>query len=128
MLYHFGRGRARWIPYLFLLPGLLIYFVIALGPSLATAIYSFTDATGLKGAPINWVGLENYREFLLLGQAAKDNFAVLGRTLIFSFFVSIAQFTLGLIVAMILNQKLWGRNIVRTLIFMPVILGAVIQG
>lgn len=107
---------------------LLIYFVIALGPSLATAIYSFTDATGLKGAPINWVGLENYREFLLLGQAAKDNFAVLGRTLIFSFFVSIAQFTLGLIVAMILNQKLWGRNIVRTLIFMPVILGAVIQG
>lgn len=128
MMYHFGRGRARWTPYLLLLPGLLIYFAIALGPSLATSIYSFTDATGLKGAPINWVGLDNYREFLLLGQAAKDNFAVLGRTLIFSFFVSIVQFTLGLIVAMILNQKLWGRNIVRTLIFMPVILGAVIQG
>lgn len=127
-MYHFGRGRSRWTPYLLLLPGLLIYFVIALGPSLATAIYSFTDATGLKGAPVNWVGLENYREFLLLGQAAKDNIAVLWRTLIFSLFVSAIQFTLGLIIALVLNQRLWGRNVVRTLIFMPVILGAVIQG
>ncbi len=127
-MYHFGRGRSRWTPYLLLLPGLLIYFVIALGPSLATAIYSFTDATGLKGAPVNWVGLENYQEFLFLGQAAKDNLAVLWRTLIFSLFVSTIQFTLGLIVALILNQRLWGRNVVRTLIFMPVILGAVIQG
>lgn len=128
MNYHFGRGFSRWIPYLLLLPGMLLYFVIALGPSIATSIYSFTDATGLKGAPINWVGLENYREFLLLGQAAKDNLAVLGRTLIFSVLVSSIQFTLGLVFALVLNQRLWGRNVVRTLVFMPVILGAVIQG
>ncbi|MFZ2488978.1 MAG: sugar ABC transporter permease [Anaerolineae bacterium] len=128
MNYHFGRGFSRWIPYLLLLPGMLLYFVIALGPSIATSIYSFTDATGLKGAPIHWVGLENYREFLLLGQAAKDNIAVLGRTLIFSVLVSSIQFTLGLLFALVLNQRLWGRNVVRTLVFMPVILGAVIQG
>ena len=128
MNYHFGRGFSRWTPYLLLLPGMLLYFVIALGPSIATSIYSFTDATGLKGAPIHWVGLDNYREFLLLGQAAKNNIAVLGRTLIFSVLVSSIQFTLGLIFALVLNQRLWGRNIVRTLVFMPVILGAVIQG
>lgn len=128
MNYHFGRGFSRWTPYLLLLPGLLIYFVIALGPSIATSVYSFTDATGLKGAPIHWVGLDNYKEFLLLGQAAKDNIAVLRRTLIFSLFVSTVQFTLGLIVALVLNQRLFGRNVVRTLVFMPVILGAVIQG
>lgn len=128
MNYHFGRGFSRWIPYLLLLPGMLLYFVIALGPSIATSIYSFTDATGLKGAPISWVGLDNYREFLLLGQAAKNNLAVLGRTLIFSVLVSSIQFTLGLVFALVLNQRLWGRNVVRTLVFMPVILGAVIQG
>jgi raffinose/stachyose/melibiose transport system permease protein len=128
MNYHFGRGYSRWIPYLLLLPGLLIYFVIALGPSIATSVYSFTDATGLKGAPVNWVGTENYKEFLFLGQAAKDNLAVLRRTLIFSLFVSTVQFTLGLIAALVLNQRLFGRNVVRTLVFMPVILGAVIQG
>lgn len=127
MTYHFGRGWSRAVPYLLLLPGILFYFVIALGPSLATAVYSFTDAT-LPGAPVHWIGLENYREFLLMGRASVDNLAVLGRTLIFSFFVSTIQFGIGLFVALIINQKLRGRNIFRTLFFMPVILGAVIQG
>jgi raffinose/stachyose/melibiose transport system permease protein len=128
MTYHFGQGRSRWLPYLLLLPGMLAYFVIALGPSLATAAFSFTDATGLPGAPVNWVGLDNYHEFLFLGQAARDNLNAVGRTLVFCFFVTTIQFALGLLVAIILNQKLRGRNFFRTLYFMPVILGAVIQG
>lgn len=128
MNYPFGRGWTRSVPYLLLLPGILLYFTIALGPSIATSVYSFTDASGLRGAPVHWVGWENYREFLLLGQAAKDNLAVMWRTLIFSFFVTTIQFVLGLLVAVILNQKLRGRNFFRTLFFMPVILGAVIQG
>lgn len=127
MNYHFGRGWARATPYLLLLPGVLFYFIIALGPSLATAVYSFTDAT-LPGAPVRWIGLANYQEFLLMGQASTDNLAVLGRTLIFSFFVSTIQFGIGLFVAIIINQKLKGQNLFRTLYFMPVILGAVIQG
>lgn len=127
MTYHFGRGWARATPYLLLLPGMLFYFLIALGPSLATAVYSFTNAT-LPGAPVHWIGLDNYQEFLLMGQASANNLAVLGRTLIFSFFVSTIQFAIGLFVAMIINQNLKGRNLFRTLYFMPVILGAVIQG
>ena len=75
MNYHCGHGRARWLPYLLLLPGIFFYLLISLGPSLATAVYSFTDATGIRGAPINWVGLENYREFLFMGQASLDNYS-----------------------------------------------------
>lgn len=127
-MYHFGRGRGRWTPYLLLLPGVLAYIVIAVGPSLATTAFSFTDATGLPNAPVNWVALDNYHEFLFLGQAARDNLNAVGRTLVFSFFVTTIQFALGLVVAIILNQKLRGRNFFRTLYFMPVILGAVIQG
>lgn len=128
MAYHFGRGWARLSPYLLLIPGILLYILIALGPSLATAVFSFTDATGIRGAPINWIGLDNYREFLFLGQASRDNYAALGRTLIFCFFVTTIQFGLGLLVAMLVNQRLKGTNFFRTLYFMPVILGAVIQG
>jgi len=126
--YHFGGGRARWLPYLLLLPGVFFYLLISLGPSLATAVYSLTDATGINGAPISWVGLDNYREFLFLGQASRDNYAALGRTLVFCFFVTTIQFALGLLVALLVNQKLKGTNFFRTLYFMPVILGAVIQG
>jgi raffinose/stachyose/melibiose transport system permease protein len=126
--YHFGRGRARLAPYLLLLPGIFFYLLISLGPSIATAAYSFTDATGIRGAPVNWVGLANYREFLFMGQASLDNYDALWRTLVFCFFVTSIQFGLGLIVALIVNQKLRGVNFFRTIYFMPVILGAVIQG
>ncbi|GAB4496949.1 MAG: hypothetical protein OHK0052_07700 [Anaerolineales bacterium] len=126
--YHFGRGFAKWTPYLLLLPGLLFYFLIALGPSMATAVYSFTDATGIKGAPIHWIGFDNYREFLFMGRASIDNFDALKRTLIFCVAVTFIQFALGLFVALIVNQNLKGSNIFRTIYFMPVILGVVIQG
>ena len=109
--YHFGRGWARWIPYLLLLPGFFFYLLIMLGPSLATSVYSFTDATGIKGAPINWVGLENYREFLFMGQASRDNYGALFRTLVFCFFVTTIQFLFGLVIALIVNQRLAGRQL-----------------
>lgn len=126
--YHFGRGRARLAPYFFLIPGIFLYFLIALGPSLATTVFSFTNATGIRGAPIDWIGWDNYKEFLFLGQASRDNYAALGRTLVFCFFVTTIQFGLGLLVAILVNQRLKGVNFFRTLYFMPVILGAVIQG
>ncbi len=128
MNYPFGRARARLTPYLLLLPGIFFYLLISLGPSLATTVYSFTDATGIKGAPIHWIGLENYREFLFMGQASRDNYDAVLRTLIFCFFVTTIQFGLGLLVALIVNQRLRGVNIFRTIYFMPVILGVVIQG
>jgi raffinose/stachyose/melibiose transport system permease protein len=126
--YHFARGRARLAPYVLLLPGVFFYLLISLGPSIATSVYSFTDATGIRGAPINWVGLDNYREFLFMGQASRDNYDALVRTLVFCVFVTTIQFVLGLVVALLVNQRLKGVNFFRTLYFMPVILGAVIQG
>ncbi len=127
MIYHFGRGRSRAIPYLLLLPGMFLYVLISLGPSIATAVYSLTDASGLAAAPVHWIGLDNYKEFLLQGQAARQNIDALIRTIIFCFFVTVIQFAVGLLVAILLNQRLKGRNFFRTLFFLPVILGVTIQ-
>jgi raffinose/stachyose/melibiose transport system permease protein len=126
--YHFGGGRSRAAPYAYLAPGLFLYVLMALGPSLATAVYSFTDASGLPNSPIKWIGLENYREFLTLGAAARQNFDAILRTFLFSIAVTVIQFTLGLLVAVLLNQKLHGTKFFRTLFFLPVILGVTIQG
>jgi ABC-type sugar transport system permease subunit len=128
--YLFGSG-GRWqrlTPLFLLLPGVLLYFVIALGPSIATSYFSFTDASGLRGAPVNWIGFDNYEEFLFQGLASRDNIAATLRTLQFSVAVTFIQFTLGLILALLLNQNLRGRTFFRTLFFIPVILGVVIQG
>lgn len=126
--YPFGRGWSMAIPLLMLLPGFLLYLIIAMGPSIATGVYSFTDATGIRGAPVDWIGFDNYEEFLFRGVASRDNIDALKRTLIFCFFVTTIQFTVGLIIALVLNQKLRGRTFFRTLYFMPVILGVAIQG
>ena len=126
--YLFGRGWAAAVPFLLLAPGLFFYLLISFGPSLATAVYSFTDATGIRGIEINWIGFDNYEELLFEGLASRDNLAALRRTLIFMFFVTTIQFGLGLLFAILLNQRLRGVWFFRTLFFLPVILGVVIQG
>lgn len=126
--YLFARGWRAWAPVMLLAPGVFFYLLIAFGPSLATAVYAFTDATGLKGLPVNWVGWDNFNEFLLRGAASRDNLDAVQRTLTFSFFVTTIQFGLGLALALLLNQQLRGRYFFRTLFFMPVFLGVVIQG
>jgi raffinose/stachyose/melibiose transport system permease protein len=126
--YLFGKGWARWLPLLLLLPGLLAYIIIALGPSIATSVFSLTDATGVPNLPVNWIGFENYEEFLFRGLASRDNLDALQRTLVFMIVVTTVQFVLGLVVALLLNRGLKGTRFFRTLFFMPVILGVAIQG
>lgn len=124
----FGSGTRQLYPWLLLFPGIFFYFLIGIGPSLATVFYSFTDATGIRGIPIEWVGFDNYDEFLLEGARARDNLAALWRTLRFMVLVTAIQFGVGLLMAVLVNQKLPGRLLFRTLFFVPVILGAVVQG
>ena len=128
MSFQFGGGRSRAAPYVYLAPALFLYFLFSLGPSLATAVFSLTDASGLPGLPINWVGLDNYHEFLFLGAASQENWATIVRTFLFSLIVTVPQFFIGLFVAVLLSQKLRGTQFFRTIIFLPVILGVTIQG
>ena len=124
----FGAGRRSLFPWLLLLPGVFFYVLIGVGPSLATGAYSFTNATGIKGIPIDWVGFDNYDEFLFEGARSRDNIDALKRTLLFMAIVTVVQFGVGLLMALLVNQKLRGRLVFRTLFFVPVILGAVVQG
>lgn len=124
----FGGGRKRLYPWLLLFPGLGFYLLIGVGPSLATVFYAFTDATGIRGLDINWVGLDNFDEFLFQGARSRDNIDALQRTLIFMVLVTTIQFSLGLLMALLVNQKLRGRLFFRTLFFVPVILGVAVQG
>ncbi|MDH3296454.1 MAG: sugar ABC transporter permease, partial [Acidimicrobiia bacterium] len=124
----FGGRFADAVPWLLIFPGLFFYFLIGVGPSMATAIYSFTDATGIRGIPIEWVGFDNYDEFLFQGNASRDNIDALRRTLVFMVLVTAIQFGIGLLMALLVHQKIRGRLIFRTLFFIPVILGVVVQG
>lgn len=126
--YRFGSKGTKFIPYLLLAPGLLFYLVFSLGPSVATAGYSFTDASGLIGSKANWIGFDNYKEFLFMGANVRDNLEITMRTLLFSVIVTVVQTAFGLLVALLLDMRMRLSNFFRTVFFLPVILGATVIG
>jgi raffinose/stachyose/melibiose transport system permease protein len=109
-----------------LAPALALFLLLEILPALATSIFSLTDYTGLPGAPIHWVGIENYTSLI----AGQQTFLLraLGVTVIFSLLVTALQNGLALLIAWLLNSRIRGQLAVRSLIFLPVVLGATING
>jgi raffinose/stachyose/melibiose transport system permease protein len=120
-----GRTAGIW-PYVCIAPALAVFILLEVVPAFATSIFSLTDYTGLPGVPINWVGLDNYTS-LLAGQQTFMKRA-LGVTAIFSIVVTVVQNGLAVLIAWLLNSKLKGQITVRSLVFLPVVLGATVNG
>ncbi len=100
--------------YFFLLPWAIGLIVFIIGPIIASAYFSLTEYDVLS--PPKWVGLQNYAQAFF-----KDRqfWPSLWRTLIYSIaVVPIALFG-SLALATLLNQKVRGTNIFRTLFFLP---------
>jgi raffinose/stachyose/melibiose transport system permease protein len=95
-------------------------------PALATSIFSLTDYTGLPHTPINFLGLRNYVDLLTGGQTFLVR--ALGVTAIFSLMVTVLQNCLAVLIAWLLNAGLRGQITVRALVFLPVVLGATVNG
>ena len=109
------RRQTLW-GYFFISPWILGFLVFSLGPILANVYYSFTDYNVIQEP--EWVGTENYEEmfddelfFISMGNTTKY---VLLR--IPSFLI------VGLGLAILLNRKLPGINLLRTAFYLPTIL------
>jgi raffinose/stachyose/melibiose transport system permease protein len=124
---YFGTAWGRYLPYLGMVPALVLYALFGVGPSLATVVFSLTNVTGVSGAPWNWVGLNNYTDFLFGGNA-RDNQDILIRTAIFCVAVTAIQNGLALFLAVLLNARPKGHLFYRSVFFMPTVLGVTIVG
>lgn len=118
--------RTRWLPYMFLLPTLCALVLFSLYPFVSGIAYAFTDIPMLGGAA-NWVGLKNFEDILLgsAGSAKLFGQAFL-QTAEWTISVVAGQVALGYLTALLLNQKLPGRGIFRTLILVPWVLPGVV--
>lgn len=115
----FQAKRAVW-GYVFALPWLLGLIIFWGGPILASAYFSFTNYEIIGTA--RWVGLANYNRAFFSDVLFWPS---LGRTFTFSFIFVPTAIVGSLILATMLNQKLKGTNIYRTVFFMPHLLPAV---
>jgi len=110
------RSRARDLraALLFLLPNLLGFLAFTVGPVLFSLVVSFSNWNLQRTIPFQWTWLENYRRLL-----ADPEFWL--------FFANTGYFMLGmpiaiagsLALALLLNQRLRGVVVYRTLFYLP---------
>jgi raffinose/stachyose/melibiose transport system permease protein len=119
-----ARDRRRWVTIaLFLLPALALYGLLVIAPLVQAIYYSGFRWNGL-GSLDDFVGLENFR------RAFSDS-VFLGALRHNGFFIALSlvlQLPFALGVAMLLNERLHGRALLRVLYFAPFVLSEVVTG
>jgi len=109
-----GRGREALAAYLFLAPAILGLVFYTFIPILGVVGISLTDWTGLT--PPAFVGLANFRE-IFTGDLFFPHSVT--STLFFAFFTVIVGTVYSFTVAMLLNQRIAGRGVFRSVFFLP---------
>lgn len=112
-----GISKPTLIAYLFLLPWLIGFFGLVLGPMISSLYLSFTQYDLLN--PPQWVGVQNYKE-MFADSSYWDSVKV---TLTFVFIAVPTQLIAALLVALLLNRGLRGVGIYRTVYYIPSLLG-----
>ncbi len=108
----------------FILPALIIYLLFSILPFLYTFYYSFTDYTDMNPVNLHFVALENYKKVFttpLMTKAIKNS-------VIYALLLTGFQTILGLPLAVVLNQKLKTRNLLRAVFFFPAVFSSLIIG
>lgn len=128
--------RNRWLPYILLLPTLIILVVFLYYPIINTFALSFYKAAP-NGIDLTFIGLENYARILDPQLQQTDSgvwvirnsyFLVVGRSILFSAAIVIGGLAASMGVAMLANQKINGIRIYRTLLIWPYAISPAIIG
>lgn len=113
--------RFRGAPYLYLLPGLLIYGAFMLYPLGRTFTYSFYEWRGF--GPSTFVGFENYADLI----SDRAFHAAIWHALVLIFFYAVLPLVVGLVLAATLRRgQVHGMGLFRALIFMPQVIALVV--
>jgi multiple sugar transport system permease protein/raffinose/stachyose/melibiose transport system permease protein len=121
------NGRADWRTVLEIAllagPAIIIFLAFVILPVLMAAYYGFFKWKGF-GPPTNFVGFDNYL-IILKDTAFHDALWHNGFIVVMSLII---QGPVAVVLALLLNQKMAGRSIIRVLIFVPYVVSEVIVG
>ena len=116
------RRHIRLEPYVWIAPALIVFCIFSLLPLLVGVWLSFVSWDGI-GA-IRPVGLQNYVDALHDGKFWQS----MVHNVIYALGTVVGKVGLGLLLAILLNQPLFGRAVFRTALFLPVVLSMVVVG
>ncbi|WP_152396429.1 carbohydrate ABC transporter permease [Paenibacillus guangzhouensis] len=107
----------------FILPAFLLFFGLFLVPNLMGFYYSLTNWNAMSDQ-VKFIGLDNFREVF----TDPSNFRFIYNTLMFALVTSLFKAVIGLALALMLNEGMKSKNVLRTIFFMPVVISNLIVG
>ena len=108
----------------FIIPTLVFLIVFNIFPLLYSLGYSFTDYRASMNDPVNFVGLQNYRE-LLSDDYIWSNFTLTAKYVV----VSVAgQVIVGFGAALLLNRPIPGKGLLTTMMMLPMMMCMAVVG
>jgi len=113
------KGQDALWSYFFIGPWLIGLVLLTIGPMIASLYYSFTEYDILT--PAKWIALKNYTKLFtdpLFWQSMKV-------TLQFALLALPLNLIIGYLLAVLLNQKVPGLNLWRTLYYLPSVISGV---
>jgi len=118
-----GRGRLRLEIAVLAGPAIIVFVAFVIFPVALAAYYGFFKWHGY-GPATDFVGLNNYK-LILTDPAFHSVLWHNGAILVLSLLI---QGPLSIFLALLLNQKIKGRSLIRVLIFVPYVISEVIVG
>ena len=107
------------LPYLLILPELLIILVFFYWPSIQAIFWSLTLEPPF-GGPAQWVGLDNFRELL----DSEEYYSSAGVTLLFAFWTTLISMGSALILALFVDRVIRGLVAYRATLMWPYAIAA----
>jgi len=115
--------RESWRGFKFASPWLIGFFAWTAAPLIFSILLSFMEWNGLSLSNIRWAGLDNYRE--IFRDEDEVFWISLWNTFYYSFISVPCGLTVSLALAMLLNARLRGISVFRTLYYLPNVVAGV---
>jgi multiple sugar transport system permease protein len=114
------QRRLRATPYLFIAPNMILFTVFIFGPLLYAAYISLHEWSVIGES--RFIGAANYQRMIKDGLFWQS----LRNTAIYALCTVPSSLALGLLLALGLNRDLYGRTVLRSLYFLPVVVSSVV--
>ena len=116
--------HSRSIARLMIAPATILLLGWMLVPLTMTLYFSFKKYLPLRGGDLGWVGFDNYVRFI----SSSSFWPAVGTTLIIVGGVLLITVVIGVLLALLLDQPLWGQGIVRILVIAPFFVMPTVSG
>jgi alpha-1,4-digalacturonate transport system permease protein len=123
----------KGIPYIFVLPNLLIFGIFIVFPMLLNFVYAFTSGTEFFPASRPWAGTANFEQLLDCTNFVDPNtcredifWRAIFNTATYVIFQVGLMVLISLITALLLNRKIRARGFFRSVFFYPVLLSPIV--